>query len=125
MRQSLAAVGASSAWMSDHLCRTFCFNGLHHDGGCRCIHFRLLTAAAEPASVGLHPGSTKFFPVEIVDQDVCGRVNTHKQVRHSSDDIHYRNFADGAVVTKISSARTNNQFIKVGDDFERLAEDEQ
>ena len=122
---SLLLLLESSAWMANHLYRTFRFNGLHPDGGCRCLCFQLLAAAAEPASVGLHPGSTKFFPVEIVDQDVCGRVNTHKQVRHSSDDIHYRNFADGAVVTKISSARTNNQFIKVGDDFERLAEDEQ
>ena len=41
------------------------------------------------------------------------------------DDVHCWNFANGTVVSQISSMITDNQFVEIWNDLERLAKDEE
>jgi len=51
-------------------------NGLHHNRRRRLACPLVGPAAAAPASIGLDPGASELLPVEVIDEEVCGRVET-------------------------------------------------
>jgi hypothetical protein len=56
-------------------------------------------AATASIAVSLNPSSSELFSVEIVDEEVCGRVEADQKMGHSGDDVDGWNFCDCAIVT--------------------------
>lgn len=86
--------------------------------------FRCSKSGLAPLSVHLEPGISKLLSVEI-HEEVYGGVEADQGVRYSSDGIHDGLWSYTAFLAPGPLTIANSHFIKVRNNLERLAENEE
>lgn len=83
-----------------------------------------IVEAAPATPVGVDPRLPELLPVQVVNEEVRGRVEADEEVGEPHDDIHHRDFAHGAVVAEVAVVAAHDQLVQVRNDLKGLTEDE-